>query len=111
MEPTKSTLQSKRAREIIVEAQEGDAPLEGALVSRAAVRVQAIKNIRDQFDDESPKVGLRDSTWLLVSAVALLAIAFTWGHPVGLDLFARLMVIGGGVAIAVAVIGRNLLAK
>jgi hypothetical protein len=111
MEPARSTLQSKRAREIIVEAQESDAAQEEAPTSRAAVRVQAIKEIRDRFDDESPQVGLRDSTWLLVSAVALLAIAFSWGHPAGLDLFARLMVIGGGVAIAVAVIGRNLLAK
>ena len=106
--PDDPTVLSKRARQIIVQAA-GEDGVPAAPPSRTAERVQAIKVLRDQFDDESPRVGLRDSSWLIVSGGVLFTTAFTWGHPSGLDLFARLLVIGGGVTMAVAVAGRKFL--
>lgn len=102
---------SKRACQIITVADEADEDAPMTEPSPAARRVQAIKDIRDQFDNESPQVGLRDSTWLVISALVLGTCAWTWGHPTGLDLFARLIVVGGGVTMAVAVFGRNFLVK
>ena len=69
------------------------------------------QNVRDQFDSESPTVGLRDSTWLIISVLVLTVTALAWGNPKGVDLFARLIVIGGGVTMAVAVAGRKFLVK
>ena len=110
MQADDPTLLSRRAREIIVKADDADgAP--PAAVSRAVAKVEAIKNVRDQFDSESPTVGLRDSTWLIISVLVLTVTALAWGNPKGVDLFARLIVIGGGVTMAVAVAGRKFLVK
>jgi hypothetical protein len=101
---------SKRACQIITVAEGAEEPPLSE-PGPAARRVQVIKDLRDQFDNESPQVGLRDSTWLVISALVLGTCAWTWGHPTGLDLFARLIVVGGGVTMAVAVFGRNFLVK
>ena len=43
--------------------------------------------------------------------LVLTVTALAWGNPKGVDLFARLIVIGGGATMAVAVAGRKFLVK
>lgn len=103
-------LQSKRAQQIVVRA-DNSAETEVVAPSLTIERVQAVQHLRDQFDIGSIKVGLRDSTWLVVGTTVIFAMALTWGRPSGLDLFARLLVVAGGVTIVTAVAGRRFLSN
>jgi len=103
-------LQSKRARQIIVKGDDSDGA-HAPTPDRTPRQVKAVMDLRDRFDSDSPQVGIRDSSWLIVGTLVLLVVALNWGEPKGLDLFARLLLLGGGVAIIAAVIGRNLLAR
>ena len=99
-------MQSKRASQIIVKAPEEELE-QASLRDRAATKLEVIKEARQQFDLASTEVGLRDSTWLLGMALAAAVMIMTWNHPQGLDLFARLLVIGGCGTIAVTILCRK----
>lgn len=60
-------------------------------------------DLRDSFDSQARKVGLRDSTWIAVGVLVLLVVAFNWRDPSPFDLFSRILLLGGGIAILVAV--------
>jgi hypothetical protein len=99
-------MQSKRASQIIVKADESD--LEPVnLRDRAVSGLEVIKGAREQFDLSSTEVGLRDSTWLLGMALAVAVVILTWNHPQGLDLVARVLVIGGCATIGVTIMCRK----
>ena len=110
MTQTEPIYRSKRAREIITEA--GDLPVEdqpSSIKRRTLARVETVKSLRDAFDNQGREVGLRDSSWVIMSVLVLLLVGITWGNPVGLDLFARLLVVGGGMTMAGAVAARQFL--
>ena len=103
-------MQSKRGRQIIIRAPDCEEEPE-TFRGRTANGLEAMKEVRNRFDLQGSEVGLRDSTWLVVSALTLGLVGLSWGHPQGLDLFARLLVIGGGVTIAVTIGCRNILTR